>query len=68
MSEEVVEISKSDMIIKAVTSASAPVVLFLIVFLGILYLAAIGYLTPEQFLSALGANGLVSAVLKLVKE
>ena len=68
MSEEVIEMSKLDMIVKAIASTKAPVAVFVITFMSVVYLTAIGVLTAEQFMTAISVNGLVSSVMKLVKE
>jgi len=69
MSEEVIEEkSKLDMIVDALSDAKAPVVVFFLMFCILSILLYAGALSPQDFKELVLADGLVSGILKLVKE
>ncbi|RLI96662.1 MAG: hypothetical protein DRP00_05050 [Candidatus Aenigmatarchaeota archaeon] len=69
MSEEIVEEkSKLDMIVEALSNAKAPVIVFFAMFCILSILLYVGALSPQDFKELVLADGIVSAILKLVKE
>ncbi len=69
MSEEIVEEkSLTELIIEKITNAEAPVVVFFSIFLVLSGLLYCGKISPELFEKMVLSDGLISAILKLVKR
>jgi len=66
--EEIVEKTKLDMIVEALSKATAPIVVFFLIFCILATLLYTGALSAQDFKELVLADGIVSAILKLVKE
>jgi len=66
--EEIVEKTKLDMIVEALSKATAPIVTFFLIFCILAVLLYTEALSAQDFKELVLADGIVSAILKLVKE
>ena len=67
--EEIIEEkSKLDFLVEALSKATAPIVVFFLIFCILATLLYIGALSAQDFKELVLADGIVSAILKLVKE
>ena len=66
--EEIVEKTKLDMIVEALSKVTAPIVVFFLIFCILATLLYTGALSAQDFKELVLADGIVSAILKLVKE
>jgi len=66
--EEIVEKTKADMIVEAISRTSAPLVIFLIIFMVLAFLRGMGSISEDTFVQLVLSDAIVTGILKLSKE